>query len=229
MAKILVNLPQQTYILKNFYTLGLKDAPCFCDECGAAIKNVCVVQGTADKQLYKLGTTCVEKHSKKDTNFLTSASQYKLKMAKKSGSNVSKFIKLYKDVSSNPDILDKFLTVYISEKVTNKGKVKHAEVALVWLFDPDAQTEYNWATSYHSKDRITIDLAWVDVTQNSELKEIFSNTKWEYPVADDFSNEAVVNAYEEGYKDPEFQKTWSNNHFDWFLKTNYEDWYKRSE
>ena len=150
-------------------------------------------------------------------------------MAKKSNSNVNKFIKLYKDISSNLDVLDKFLTVYVSEKYTSKGRVKHAEVALVWLFDTEAETDYKWASSYQLTNKIVIELNWVDVTQNSELKEIFSSTKWEYPVDDDFSNEAVVAAYEDGYKDPEFEKTWSNNHFDWFLKTNYEDWYNEAE
>lgn len=239
MSKILVNLPQQTYILRNCYTLSIKDAPCICDECGAVIKNVCVVQGMADKNYYNLGTTCVEKHSKQDENFLTSASQYKLKMAKKANSKINKFIKLYKDVSNDPNVVGKFLSIYTEKKCTNKGIVKHANVTLFWLYDPESQIDranenwylntdhsFAWDSSRHTKENIVLDLAYVDVEHNAELKEIFSNTEWEYPVTDDFSNDAIVAAYEAGYEDPEFKKEWSNNHFDWYLKQHYADWYE---
>lgn len=239
MSKILVNLPQQTYILRNCYSLGVKDTPCICDECGTAIKNVCVVQGMADRNFYNLGTTCVEKHSKEDENFLTSASQYKLKMTKKAVSKVNKFIKLYKEVSSNPDVIGKFLSIYIEEKRTNKGIIKHAIVTLFWLYEPESRIDrsnenwylntghnFAWDSSRHMKEDIVLDLGWVDVEHNSELKEIFTNTEWEYPVTNDFSNDAVVAAEAAGYADPEFRKEWTNNHFDWYLRQHYADWYK---
>lgn len=238
MSKILVNLPQQTYILRNCYALGAKDTPCICDECGTAIKNVCIVQGTATGEYFNLGTTCVEKHSKEDENFLTSASQARLKTAKKAISKINKFIKLCKEVSSNPGVVGKFLSVYTEKKRTSNGFVTHAKVTLFWLYDPESQIDrsnenwylginsgFAWDSSRHTKDDIELDLGYIDVSKNSELREIFSNTDWEYPVTDDFSNDALVAAEKAGYQDPEFKKEWSNNHFDWYLRQHYSKWY----
>lgn len=238
MSKILVNLPQQTYILRNCYTLGLKDAPCTCDECGTVIKKVCVVQGKATGEYFNLGTTCVEKHSKEDENFLTSASQYRLKTAKKAISKINKFVKLYKEVSSNPDVIGKFLSIYTEKKRTGNVFVTHAKVTLFWLYNPESRIDrsnenwylgtnsgFAWDSSRHMKDDIELDLGWIDVSKNSELREIFSNTEWEYPVTDDFSNDALVAAEKVGYQDPEFSKEYSNNHFDWYLRQHYSKWY----
>lgn len=239
MSKILINLPQQQYILRNVFHLGLKDTPCICDECGAAIKNVCVVQGMADRLYYNLGTTCVEKHSKEDENFLTSASQYKLKMAKKANSKIDSFIKLYKDLEKDSNVTNIFLSIYPEQKRTNKGIVEHAIVTIMWLYDPESQIDrsnenwylnagnYAWSSSRHTKGDPSLDLAFVDVEKNSELKAIFENAAWEYPVKDDFSNEAVLQAYKDGWKDPNFKNTdygWYNNHFAWYLDIYYPTW-----